>query len=339
VAADGPARTAGEALRAATARLAGAPGPAADGTPALDAEVLLRHVLGVSRVALYTHPERPLSDGQERRFAALLARRAAGEPVAYVIGEREFMGLCFAVDRRVLIPRPDTETLVERALALVAARAGAGPQPLPETGAPLRVADVGTGSGAIAVAVAAHAPAGVALRVVAVDRSAPALVLARENARRLLRGAAGRAPAPRGATRRASVDSVDSLDFVQGSLLTALRGPFDLVLANLPYVPAGDVPGLAQSVAGFEPHLALDGGADGLDLYRTLLGDLAAKLATRAAVLLECDPRQTPALSALVAAALPAAERGVLHDLAGRARVVEARLRWPGLGGPTPPSP
>ena len=338
MAADGPARTAGEALRAATARLAGAPGPAADGTPALDAEVLLRHVLGVSRGALYTHPERPLSDGQERRFAALLARRAAGEPVAYVIGEREFMGLSFAVDRRVLIPRPDTETLVERALALVAARAGAGPQPqpLPETGAPLRVADVGTGSGAIAVAVAAHAPAGVALRVVAVDRSAPALVLARENARRLLCGAAGRAPAPRGASRRASVDSVD---FVQGSLLTALRGPFDLVLANLPYVPAGDVPGLAQGVAGFEPHLALDGGTDGLDLYRALLGDLAAKLATRAAVLLECDPRQTPALSALVAAALPGAERGVLRDLAGRARVVEARLRWPGPGGPTPSSP
>jgi release factor glutamine methyltransferase len=335
VPADGPGhgsgRTAGEALRAATVRLAGAPGPAADGTPGLDAEVLLRHVLGVSRGALYTHRERRLSDGEERRYAALLARRAAGEPVAYVIGAREFMGLSFAVDRRVLIPRPDTETLVERALALLAARAGAGPPA--ESRAPLRVADVGTGSGAIAVAVAALAPAGVALRVVAVDRSAPALAVARENARRLLSGAAGRATEARGATRRVGVE------FVQGSLLTALRGPFDLVLANLPYVPAGDVPGLAQGVAGFEPHLALDGGADGLDLYRALLGDLGAKLATRAAVLLECDPRQAPALSALVAAALPGAERGVRRDLAGRDRVVEARLRGSGVGWPTPSSP
>jgi release factor glutamine methyltransferase len=333
VAADGPGRTAGEALRAATALLAGAPGPTADGTPGLDAEVLLRHVLGVSRGAFYTHPERRLSEGEEERYAALLARRAAGEPVAYVIGAREFMGLPFAVDRRVLIPRPDTETLVERALALVAARAGAGPAAEPEVEAPLRVADVGTGSGAIALAVAALAPAGVALRVVAVDRSAPALAVARENARRLLCGAAGRPAAPRGAARRVRVD------FVQGTLLTALRGPFDLVLANLPYVPAGDVPGLAQGVAGFEPHLALDGGADGLDLYRALLGDLGAKLATRAAVLLECDPRQAPALSALVAAALPGAERDVRCDLAGRARVVEARLGGSGVGWPTPSSP
>jgi len=315
-----PARTVGAARLAAAALLAGAPAPAADGTPALDAEVLLRHVLGLSRSDLFTHPERRLTADEGRRFDALLARRAGGEPVAYLTGEREFMGLTFAVDRRVLIPRPDTETLVERALALLDALAP-GRAGQDSGGPPLRAVDVGTGSGAIAVAVVAGVPAGVALRMVAVDRSAAALAVARGNARRLLgaaRAGAGAAP----------------VDFLQGHLLTALRGPFDLVLANLPYVPAGEVPRLAPAVAGFEPHLALDGGPDGLDLYRDLLEDLGAKLAPRAGVLLECDPRQAEPLRALLAARLPGAATGLRADLAGRARVVEAVL-----GGPTPPTP
>jgi release factor glutamine methyltransferase len=321
-AAGGRGRTVRAARLAAAALLAGAAGPAADGTPALDAEVLLRHVLGLSRSALYTHPERRLSADEGRRFDALLAQRAGGEPVAYLTGEREFMGLTFAVDRRVLIPRPDTEALVERALVLLGALAtGDTPE---DAGAParparpLRVVDVGTGSGAIAVAVAAGAPAGAALRVVAVDRSAAALDVARGNARRLL------GPAPGAGGGRSG-----TVDFLQASLLTALRGPFDLVLANLPYVPTGDVPRLAPAVAGYEPHLALDGGPDGLDRYRDLLRDLQAKLAPRAGVLLECDPRQAGPLRALLAAHLPGAATGVWPDLAGRARVVEAVLALP----------
>jgi release factor glutamine methyltransferase len=320
-AAGGRARTVRAARLAAAALLAGAAGPAADGTPALDAEVLLRHVLGLSRSALYTHPERRLSADEGRRFDDLLARRAAGEPVAYLTGEREFMGLSFAVDRRVLIPRPDTEALVERALALLGALATGGTPEDAGAPRPLRVVDVGTGSGAIAVAVAAGAPAGAALRVVAVDRSAAALDVARGNARRLL------GPAPGAGGGRSG-----TVDFLQASLLSALRGPFDLVLANLPYVPTGDVSRLAPAVAGYEPHLALDGGPDGLDRYRDLLRDLEAKLAPRAGVLLECDPHQAGTLRALLAAHLPGAATGVRPDLAGRARVVEAVLSRPQRG-------
>jgi release factor glutamine methyltransferase len=295
--------TAGEALRIAGERLAGAPAPAADGTPRLDAEVLLRHVLGLDfdRSALFTHPERRLSAAERRRFDALVERREGGEPVAYLTGTREFMGLPFAVDRRALVPRPETEVLAERALAFLALLAG-----LRGTGEELvRVVDVGTGSGAIAVAVAALAPRPEGLRVFATDLSGPALAVARRNAARLL--GPGR---PR-------------VDFVQGSFLEALRGPFDLVLANLPYVPSGEVPGLPASVSRYEPALALDGGPDGLDLYRALLADLEAKLRPGGAVLLECDPGQAPALAGLVAAALPEAAVRILRDLAGRDRVVE----------------
>jgi release factor glutamine methyltransferase len=290
--------TAGEALLAAGERLAGAPAPAADGTPRLDAEVLLRHVLGLDRSALYAHPERRLSEAERRRFDALVERRAAGEPVAYLTGEREFMGLPFAVDRRTLVPRPETEVLVERALALLAGRPGTDDDPV-------RVVDVGTGSGAIAVAVAALAPRPEGLRVFATDLSGPALAVARRNTARLL--GPGR---PR-------------VDFVQGSLLEALRGPFDLVLANLPYVPSEEVPGLPASVSRYEPALALDGGPDGLDLNRALLADLEGKLRPGGGVLLECDPRQAPLLAGLVAAALPGAAVRTLRDLAGRDRVVE----------------
>jgi release factor glutamine methyltransferase len=292
--------TVGEARRRAGERLARAPAAAADGTPGLDAEVLLGHVLGLSRSALFTRPERPLSPDERARFEALIDRRAAGEPVAYLTGSREFMGLPFAVDGRVLVPRPETEILVERALAFLAAGA-------PDSARPLRAVDVGTGSGAIAVSLAALAPRPDALRVFAVERSPLALQVARLNAARLL-------DAPR---RRVS--------FVQGSLLSALRGPFDLVLANLPYIASGELRDLPASVARFEPAMALDGGADGLDLYRALLHELKAPGGSdrRAMVLLECDPGQAPTLSALLEATLSSGGVRILADLTGRGRVVE----------------
>ncbi|HEX2324347.1 MAG TPA: peptide chain release factor N(5)-glutamine methyltransferase [Chloroflexota bacterium] len=283
-------------LRAARQRLVGATGPGEAGeSPHLDAEVLLRHVLGVSRAALLTHPQRRLTPDEVGRYQALVERRASAEPVAYLTGEREFMGLTFAVDRRTLIPRPETETLVERALPLLSGR-------------PALVVDVGTGSGAIAVSVVALAAAPAALRVVGIDRSWEALQVGRANAARLV---------PAGRARPL---------FLQSCLLRGVRGRFDLVLANLPYVAAADLAVLPAPVARYEPRLALDGGGDGLDLYRALLADLPGRVAPGGAVLLECDPRQAGQLGALLRAALPEATVQVHRDLAGRERVVEGVL-------------
>ncbi len=282
-------RTARAALRFGRQRLGNAL-LAASETPELDAEVLLRHVLGLSRAALFTHLDRQLTAGEWRRYRQLLDRRAAGEPVAYLTGEREFMGRPFRVDRRVLIPRPETETLVEGALEHLA------------PGATGWVADVGTGSGAIAVTLAAERPG---LRVVALDCYMEALEVARLNACRLLGTAAGR------------------VALVCADLLAPVCGPLQLIAANLPYIPAAELPTLPPSVRLFEPRGALDGGSDGLDLYRALLRQVPRVLAPGGALLMECDPRQAAPLLALAQAALPDGQGRVRHDLAGRARVVE----------------
>ncbi len=263
-----------------------------DETPALDAEVLLRHVLGITRSQLFAGPERLLTDAEWRRYRRVVGRRAKGEPVAYLSGRREFMGLEFRVDRRVLIPRPETELLVERALAHIGG-----------DGAGQRLIDVGTGSGAIAISLAVARPA---LTVVATDVSPAALAVARANARRLL-----------GTRQR-------RLRFLEGSLLEPVDGQVDVIAANLPYVPSAEVPALPVSVRVFEPALALDGGSDGLDGYRALLRQAPAKLKRGGALLMECDPRQAPALAALAEAAFPMAHVEVWRDLAGRDRVVEA---------------
>jgi release factor glutamine methyltransferase len=305
--------TVGAALRLGRAALADRPdGQAlALATPSLDAEVLLCFVLGIDRATLFAYPERRLAPAAWVRYRALLTRRAAGEPVAYLIGQREFMGLDFAVDRRVLIPRPETETLVERALAWLAGRVGApGMASDGRHGQGWRwIADVGTGSGAIAVSLAALLPQSAAWRIVATDRSSGALGLARANADRLL---------PAAVRLRMS--------FVHCSLLSAVRGPFDLVVANLPYIPTMELAQLPATVREYEPAPALDGGSDGLDLYRALLVDLGDKLRPGGAILLECDPRQVPALRAMVAKAAPAMETAVHRDLAGQVRVVEGQV-------------
>ncbi len=352
-----------QALSHGQAYLAGMERQRRGDTPALDAEVLLRHLLGLSRAALFTYPDRHLTVPEWERYRDWLSRRGAAEPVSHITGQREFMGLVFAVDRRVLVPRPETEALVERALALLSgpsdgassahpqAHRSAGTAAEPSAGtldgeaAPAgptagpSVVDVGTGCGAIAVSLAALAT--VPLRLYATDRSRPALEVARQNARRLLGRTAGalgetvsretvsretvspRAPAAGG--RRPSLGAAKrAIRFVQCSLVDALRGPFDLVLANLPYVPTGEIPGLPATVRRYEPLTALDGGEDGLDLYRALLADLPGKLRTGATLLLECDPRQVPALRGLLREALPDAQTEVVPDLAGRGRVVQA---------------
>jgi release factor glutamine methyltransferase len=195
-------------------------------------------------------------------FEQLVERRLRGEPLAYLTGEREFMGLSFNVSPAVLVPRPETELLVETALVLL--REG-GPSPL--------VVDVGTGSGAIAVSLAVHHPP---VRVVAVDISGAALVVARANARR--HGVA------------------DRVSFVQGNLLADIGGPADLIAANLPYIPSGELDGLPAEVR-CEPRLALDGGPDGLDLYRRLVPQALRLLKPGGHLLAELGPGEETAFT------------------------------------------
>lgn len=203
-------------------------------SPRLEAEVLLANVLGTDRVRLILEAERPLTQGELSRYREVIKRRRTGEPVAYVVGEREFYGLAFRVDARVLIPRPDTEILVEAALAATRARHLEG-----------RALDLCTGSGCVAIAFAKQRPT---WHVTGTDLSPEAVEVARENALRL--------------------GAVWGVRFAQGDLFEAVDEDerFELITANPPYIPAGDIPELQKDIRDFEPHLALDGGADGLRL-------------------------------------------------------------------------
>jgi len=257
--------------------------------PSLDAEVLLGHVVALDRAGLYREWERELTEEEERLLEELLARRLQGEPVAYLTGHKEFMGLDFKVTPAVLIPRPETELLVETALQLLQ------PDAL--------VIDVGTGSGAIAVSLARHLPQG---RVFATDLSQEALRVARENA----------------------VGNSVSVRFYQGDLLTPLKGvvPFgaaDLIAANLPYIPSADLAKLPLSVREYEPALALDGGEDGLELYRRLIPEAALFLKKGGYLLLEIGFDQAEAALKLLRENW---ETAVKQDLAGWDRLVVARL-------------
>jgi len=267
-------------------------------SPRLDAELLAAHSLGLRRIDLYLQHDRPLAEGELEPMRALLRRRAAGEPVAYLVGEREFYGRPFRVTPDVLIPRPETETLVERTLRW--ARAAAGPQ-----GEGLRLADAGTGSGCIACTLAAELPAA---EVVAGDVSAAAVVVARDNAARL------------GVADRVTVG--------EGSWEAPLapHAPFDALLSNPPYVTGGEMEGLMREVRDHEPMLALEAGEDGLDAYRELLGRCLPLVRPGGFLALEIDPRRRDAVVDLVVAGRPGSAVLVVDDLAGRARVVEARL-------------
>lgn len=229
---------------------------------------------------------------------ALLRRRAAGEPVAYLLGEREFFGRPFSVTPAVLIPRPETETLVERALEWARQSAGGA-------GEGLRIADLGTGSGCIACTVAAELPRAA---VVAVDLSTGALEVAAANAQRLGVG--------------------DRVQTVHGSWGEPLRHleRFDAVLSNPPYVTTAELTELDRDVRDHEPRLALDGGADGLDAVRELLASVRDALHRPAYVALEIDPRRREGVEMLLRTALQEATVTVHRDLAGHDRVVEARL-------------
>ena len=280
----------------------------------LDAELLLGMAIGVDRTGLRAYPEATVGADALRAFEAAVVRREAGEPVAYIRGLKEFHGIALSVDARALIPRPETETLVDLAEADVMARLTAFPR---GGAAALRVADVGTGSGAIAIALL------IALRrrgadrdveVLATDRSPDALDLARENA--VAHGVADR-------IRAAEADLLpDAVDY----------GPFDLVLANLPYVRSAVIDDLPVATS-FEPREALDGGADGLDVIRALLDRLPTELGAGGAAFLEIGGDQGDEIVAVVAERLPGWGCSVAPDLGGLPRVARVeRATAPGIG-------
>lgn len=278
---DHSAGTLSDALRRGRKRLTAAGGA----TPGLDAEVLLRHVLGLDRTELFVRLPEPIAASALATYDRLLEARAGDIPVAYLTGEREFMALTFEVGPSVLIPRPETELLVAWALSWLGKRDRER----------VTVVDVGTGSGAIAISIAAAMAPNWQGRIIASDISPAALSIAARNRMRL--------------------DAHQRVAFVQGSLTSWLRGPVDLILANLPYLRPAQI--AENSSLAAEPRLALDGGRDGLDLIRRLLGDAPRVLAPSGAIVLEIDPSQRGDVVSLARRAFPASDIRVLPDLAG----------------------
>lgn len=308
-------RTIGELVREGTARLA----TSGSDTPRLDAELLLADAIGADRTAVIAHPEAPVGVDGSARFREHLERRAAGEPVAYLRGLKEFHGLAFAVDRRALIPRPETELIVDMARAELVERLTGSARPAGTP--PVVVADVGTGCGAIAVALA------VALRrlgmlgeveIVASDISPEAVDLARENA------------VAHAVADRVGVVAADLLP-PAGLAVPPLRMPaeVDVVVANLPYVRSGDLAGLPPPVS-FEPAAALDGGPDGLAQVRRLVDLLPGRLAVGGVALLEIGAGQGEAIAEMAAERLPGWSCSVSRDLGGLPRI--GRLERAGAG-------
>lgn len=253
----------------------------------LDAELILMSTLGLSRAGLMARGDLALSPNQLSAARALLDRRRQGEPMAYILATREFWSLQLQVNPAVLIPRPETELLVEQTLARVSPQAH------------VRIADLGTGSGAIALAIAKARPRA---QLVATDASPAALTLAAENAKAL---------------------DLRNIQFVHGDWCAALNGAFDLIVSNPPYIAADD-PHLRAGDVRFEPHMALVAGADGLDAIRAIAACAPAHLRTGGALLLEHGHTQRDAVTSILRAA-GYGEIKHYDDLGGRPRAVAAR--------------
>ena len=289
--------TIGEALRDATGRLRDAGSP----TPRLDAELLIAHEVGRDRSWLMAHPEAPIADAGA--LGAAVERRCAGEPIAYIRGFKEWRSMRVRTDARALIPRPETELLLEVAISEISRR-------MATDDAPIVAWEVATGSGAVATALALRFREALALgrlRLIASDISPDALELAAENLQ------------AQGVEALVDIACADLLEPAGISLPRP-----DVVVANLPYVPSAEVLAAGGSLA-FEPLLALDGGRDGLDLIRRLLIQLDARVMPGSTVLLEIGQGQAPMLAALADGASIDVER----DLAGIDRVVRLHLPAP----------
>lgn len=256
----------------------------------LDAELLLAHVLKIDRVKLYCSLEQPVDGNETSEYRELVRRRKAFEPIAYITGQKEFYGLKFAVSPDVLIPRPDTETLIEAVRDLVS-----------DTKA-LRICDVGTGSGAIAVTLASLFPK---CDVTATDLSKEAIELA---------------------TKNAETHCVkDRIHFIQCDLISESSGRFDLIVSNPPYIPDKDREDLQPEIRLFEPEGALFGGEDGLDVIRRLISTSVDLLVTGGSLLVEIDGRQSKKVANLIRNAGVFDTIGTLNDLTGKERVVLAQ--------------
>ena len=255
----------------------------------LESELLLRHALEIDRVQLYQDLNRELSPQQEATFWHLIERRLSGEPTAYIIGHREFYGLDFYVDANVLIPRPETELLVEKALKLA------------ENHPTISIAEVGTGCGAIAISLALNLPQA---KIYAIDISPAALKVALANCQKH--------------------EVVDRICLLRGDMLNPLPEPVNLIIANLPYVKKTELPQV--SPAGFEPLLALNGGPDGLEKIRQLCTQLSNKLHPKGCLLLEIGQGQGKTVTTLLESLFPLAKTEVTTDLSVIDRVVSLTL-------------
>ena len=263
-------------------------------TANLDAQVILAHVLGVDRSWLFAHYDYELMPAEANRYSELVARRTASEPVAYLIGRKEFYGLDLTVDSRVLIPRPETELIVDAVLDNVESRADGR----------VSVADVGTGSGAMALAIAANCPEA---KVYATDVSDEALSVARMNA--------------------AEHDARGQLTLLQGDLLEPLPEPVDIIAANLPYIRSAAYESLQRDVRDYEPQLALEAGPEGLDLFERLLRQIPAHLKPGGVIFLEIAHDQGDAMLELVDQLLPDARYvNVRKDYQGHDRLLLAAI-------------
>lgn len=282
--------------------------------PRLDSEVLLSHLLKLDRVGLYLNYDRPLSKEELSSFREMVKRRGAREPLQYITGHQEFWSLDFKVTPDVLIPRPETEILVEEALKAVSREplAVSGEKPdiqLTAHSSQLTVLDLCTGSGCIAISLAHELKDAV---VYAVDASEAALKVARENAENL--------------------GVKDRVFFLQGDLYEALTShvsrltSFDLIVSNPPYVKTGDIPNIQPEVRDYEPRMAVDGGLEGLDFYRRIVAGASDYLLPSGWLMVEVGEGQASAVSEMINATNAFESVSIVKDLAGIERVVKARM-------------
>ncbi|MDA9544618.1 SAM-dependent methyltransferase [Bradyrhizobium sp. CCBAU 45321] len=263
----------------------------------LDARILISAALGLELTGLVTQAARLLTAAEASRLAQHAQRRIAGEPVSRILGTREFWGLPFRLSEATLVPRPDTETVVELALEILRERQAPHPP---------RIADIGTGSGAILLALLHEIPDAFG---VGTDLSQNALMTARDNA--------------------AALGLADRAAFVACSYAAALGGPFDLIVSNPPYIPSAEIPKLSVEVREHDPHLALDGGNDGYDAYRALIPQASERLAPGGALVVEAGQGQAQNIETLMRAAALSLDRSPKADLAGIPRAVSARKMPP----------